>query len=279
MTTISARDVWSAHAAQWRLIGPPLRPVPQDVQTMEEYVTRWSGARGADHPPRALLLGVTPEITAMRWPAGTRVFGADRSLGMIGSVWNRSAPCAAGVVAALWQRLPFAGSCFDLVLGDGSFTLMGLPQGYRDLARVLRGALRPGGRLIVRFYIRPDRPEPPERVFADLAAGRIGSFHAFKWRLVMSHYDPQERCARVARAWEAWRREGIRAADLSARFGWPPEVIATIDAYRDAPARYTFPTLGELRAALAQCFVEEDCRRPGYELGDRCPIMLLAPAG
>ena len=54
-------------------------------------------------------------------------------------------------------------------------------------------------------------------------------------------------------------------------------MIATIDAYRGAPACYSFPTLAELRAVLAGAFSEQACRMLDYELGERCPILLLAP--
>ena len=45
--------------------------------------------------------------------------------------------------------------------------------------------MRSNGRLIMRFFVQKEEPERPEEVFRDLIEDRIGSFHAFKWRLAM----------------------------------------------------------------------------------------------
>ena len=66
--------------------------------------------------------------------------------------------------------------------------------------------------------------------------------------------------------------EGTR---LAARLGWRAAEVRTIDAYRGADARYTFPTLAEAREILALHFVEEACCFAGYELGERCPTLRL----
>lgn len=244
---------------------------------MEAFVDRWHASGSAGAAPRALLLGVTPEIASMQWPAATQVYGSDRSLAMIRAVWARRAPHAVGAVNTLWQRLPFGTACFDLVLGDGSFAMEAFPAGYRRLCHALRQVLRPDGSVIARFYVRPEDPEAPERVFSDLRSGRIGSFHAFKWRLAMALYDARAHRVQLADIWQRWHDERIDAEALAARTGWAPEVIATIDAYRGARACYTFPALSELRPVLAAGFREEECRVPRYELGERCPILLLRP--
>lgn len=270
-------DHWQRHAAQWQHIGSPLRPVAEDLRVLEEFVRRWLDDRPGRSAPCVLLLGVTPEVAGMRWPAGTSVYATDRSLAMIRTVWPAAAPCAAGAVNTLWQCLPFPAASFDLVVGDGSFAMEAFPGGWVHLCAELRRVLRPAGRLVVRFYVRPAQAETPEQVCADLRAGRIGSFHAFKWRLAMSLYDTPGNSIRIAEIWRRWHEESIAPAQLAEDRGWAIEEIATIDAYRDARATYAFPTLAELRALLSGAWREEACRVPAYELGDRCPILLLAP--
>ncbi len=57
------------------------------------------------------------------------------------------------------------------------------------------------------------------------------------------------------------------------------EAIDSIDVYRGAGSRLIFPTLRETRALLAADFRELECHVPGYELGERCVTLLLAPRG
>ena len=53
--------------------------------------------------------------------------------------------------------------------------------------------------------------------------------------------------------------------------------LTTVEVYRGSPAVYSFPTLAELRAELAADFEELSCHVPGYELGERCPTLVLSP--
>lgn len=275
---MSGLDHWSRHARQWRHVGPPLRPVPEDVALFERLVAGAVGEGGA-RGLRAALLGVTPELAGMRWPRGTRLVAFDRCPGMLAEVWPGAAlgrgGHAAHAVRADWLALPAADASLDAVVGDGCYTLLDAPRGYRALGREVARALAPGGCFAMRFFVRPERPEPVDAVFADLRAGRIGSFHAFKWRLAMALHGSLAEGVAVADVWAAWAAREGDADALAARLGWPAAEVRTIDAYRDAPARYTFPTLAEARAALAEHFVERACHAGGYELGDRCPTLLM----
>lgn len=69
----------------------------------------------------------------------------------------------------------------------------------------------------------------------------------------------------------------MRTPSAVPRTGWPLREIATIEAYRDAPARYTFPTLDELRASLHGLFEMAEPHWPGYALGHCCPLLSLRP--
>lgn len=267
---------WDAHARQWRWIGPPLRPAAEDVRIAEDALGRWHEETGrAD--PRALLLGVTPEIVAMGWPAGTRLTAVDHAYAMIRSVWA-GAPLGYPAICATWQRLPLAGGSHDAVLGDGCFTCLVGRRAFEAAIAAVRDVLRADGIFVMRFFTRPDRAEAPARVVDDLRAGRIGSFHAFKWRLAMALHGGLDEGVRLADVWEAWRDAVPDPAALAARLGWPLPALLTIDAYRGVQSRYTFPTLAETRALLAACFSERACHVPRYELGERCPTLVLRPS-
>lgn len=264
-------------------MGAPLRPLAEDVSLFERLVGAAAGERAGRAVRRAALLGVTPEIARMRWPRGTRLAAFDRCPGMIAEVWPRAAlapETRAHATRADWRVLPVADGTFDVVVGDGCYTLLDAPAGFRGLGAEAARVLAPGGAFVMRFFVRPERAEPLDDVFAALAAGEIGSFHAFKWRLAMALHGTLAEGVAVAAVWAAWAswvaREGGADA-LAARLGWPAAEVRTIDAYRDAPARYTFPTLAEARELLGEHFVERGCHVGAYELGERCPTLLLTP--
>jgi hypothetical protein len=56
---------WPGIARSWHLVGPPLRPSPEEIELFERSIMRW--AQGAQEI-QALILGVTPELFLLRWP-------------------------------------------------------------------------------------------------------------------------------------------------------------------------------------------------------------------
>jgi len=259
---------WDRHARNWHYFGSPLRPAPEDVRWMEAALSRLPGA------PRALLLGVTPEYAALAWPAGTRLLAVDINRAMIRHVWPKHAvPQGACVVCGEWTQLPLADASVDVVLGDGvtfSHEVCGLEA---EIRRVLKSA----GRYLIRAFVRPKQQESLDRLHEDLHTGRIGSFHAYKWRLAMALHASLEEGVRPANIWRVWHERVPDPVALARQTGWLPEVIATIDAYRDAVAVYSFPTLDELKTMLQVHFEIVTLHFPGYELGERCPLVELRP--
>lgn len=53
--------------------------------------------------------------------------------------------------------------------------------------------------------------------------------------------------------------------------------VRSIHAYRDSDARYTFPTLAQVRALCEERFLIRACDFPAYEMGERFPILSLEP--
>jgi hypothetical protein len=194
---------------------------------------------------------------------------------MIRGVWPGAALGHAAVCAD-WLALPLPDGTQDLVLGDGCFSALTFDE-YPAMSQDLRRVLHPRGLVVMRFFTRPDRPETPARAFADLRAGRIGSFHAFKWRLAMALHGSLEAGVRLGDIWETWNDAFPRPEELARERGWPLPVVLTMNDFRGGETRYTFPTLSEARAAMAAGFEEMSCHFPQYELGERCPILTFRP--
>jgi hypothetical protein len=266
-------DHWNQHARQWSLIGPPLRPAAEDIRLLEIAVHGWQ-SRTAVAAPRALLCGVTPEIACMRWPAGTRLVAVDHSRPMIGGVW----PAAAGVaVCGDWLALPLPDATQHLLIGDGCYSLLIGRARYAAFAAELRRVAADDALLAMRYFLRPERAEPVAVVVDDLWQRRIGNFHVFKWRLAMALHGTLEEGVRLGDIWDAWRQAVPDPAQLAAHLGWRPEVVNTIHNYRGVDTRYSFPTLAEARAN-AGGFEIVATHTPDYELGGRCPTLIMRPA-
>jgi SAM-dependent methyltransferase len=268
-------DHWNKHAAQWDWIGSPLRPDLQDIQMAGQALRVWEKTKPG-RAPQALLLGVTPELAIMDWPSGTQLIAVDHSRAMIGGVW-RSAVQESTAVCANWTALPLPNASRDFIAGDGCFSALSFPGQYRAMVAELRRVIREDGMLLMRFFTRPAAPEAVTGVFDDLIGGRIGNFHAFKWRLAMALHGTLDVGVRLADIWDAWHQAVPAPDQLASSLGWPLQSVLTIDAYRGVDTRYTFPTLVESRAALAGTFAEVECRFPSYELGDRCPTLMFRP--
>jgi len=274
MTIDNVQELWEKQLKQWKLFGPPLRPVREDLDFLQREITDWI----SDHkgrPARVLVLGVTPEVPALEWPVDSRVYAVDKLANMIKFVWPASQPFAAGAVIANWLQAPFARECVDFIIGDGSFTLVPWPEGYRKVLVSITDTLVPDGVLMIRFFVRPAQAESPDAVFSDLMANRIANFHVFKWRLAMSLYQDEPAGVCVGDIWNTWKRRGLAENQVVSITGWPAEVVHTIHSYRDSIIRYTFPKVDELRNLLAETMLEIACHIPGYELGERCPTIAL----
>ena len=274
---MSARGPWRKHALQWSRVGPPLRPSPEDVAVAVDAVDAWRETTGRDDPS-LLLLGVTPELCALPTGTRSRVVAVDRSLDMIRCVWPGRLRPADEALCGDWLRLPIESRSVDLVLSDGCLSTLPYPGGYADVCAELLRVLRGAGRCVARCFVLPGKPERVEDVLADLRAGRTGGFHAFKWRLAMALQRDPEAGVMLADVWDAFHEAEGDLASLALRCRWPLEAVRTIEAYHGVKARYSFPTLGQLRDLFVDAgFAVADVSRPGYELGDRCPSLVLEP--
>lgn len=259
---------WDAHAARWQLIGAPLRPAAPDLHYLRASVARL--AASAPSPRSALLLGVTPEIAELAWESPYQLLAVDKSEGMVKAVWPGDTPTRRAMVGD-WLSLDLPEAPFDLVVGDGVFSLFDFPQGYARLARALSDVVKPGGLLSLRLFCRREPSESVADVLEALSAGTIGNFHVLKWRLAMALQGDATRGVRLDDIWGTFRERVGSVAELASRLGWPEPIVGTIEGYRGVRERYSFSTEREVADALAAGFELVETWRPSYELGERCP--------
>jgi SAM-dependent methyltransferase len=276
MNPSTGREHWNQVAQHWQHIGPPLRPCAEDIRFMESAVADWHSCFTGSGP-YALLCGVTPEIADMAWPRETELVAVERSQEMIGCIWPGHNDAWRQVQVGDWLHLPLPDSSQDIVIGDGCFNLMGSPDGYRALAASLHRVLAAKGIFIMRFFVQTEQRESAGHVLAELKAGRIGSFHAFKWRLAMALQTDIQSGVQMKDIWQAWADAAIDRAALIDATGWQQATIDTIDLYRDKESRHAFLTLDEVRATMSEYFEATSIYIPTYELGERCPTLTFSP--
>ncbi len=276
MNSGQPQNYWDLLAGQFQHQHPPLRPCSEDIRIYEHAMQP-----GQSEPPRsrtrALLLGVTPEIVGLAWPAGTDLLAAEKSQPMIDRFWPGNLPGRRQVVRENWFNLKLEDHSLDLVVGDGVLTSLNYPDQYCQLARLISRWLKPEGRLILRVFARPPKPDSWTEILADLKAARISKFDILKWRLAMVlQKDIREGVVlnEVYRAWATLEREH---ALLLSQAGWPRATMDTIKLYDGRMERYTFPTVEELDEAFLPVLQRVSWVEPGYDFGHCCPIVSYAP--
>lgn len=260
MPTTPEKKHWQDFADKWNRLGSPLRPCAEDVENFRH-------AMGGD-PGRCLLLGVTPELAGLT----SQLTAIDNSAAMIGALWKNSREAILGD----WLDLPFATGSFDTVIGDGCLTLLPRPVQHKIFFAQLHRVLAPGGKIVLRLFVSPEEGESCEFVCNEALAGKIKGFHAFKWRLSMAIASKSaDRDLAVADTYRIFERFIPDREQLASATGWPFEDMETINVYRDSDARYSYPTLPQIRRSLHPALKETNLLYGHYELAERCPILVL----
>ncbi len=264
------RDHFSQIVPKWSQFGPPLRPWPDNTAVVQRAATRLN----AD--AHVVVLGLTPEIIACDWPVGVTLSAVDHSPAMIEQLWPPAkGPINSEVILADWAAMPFESCTIDLVAGDGCYVLQTWPDGYAALTREVVRVLQPGGRYVIRVFLRPDAAESVTDVATDLAAGRIGSVHAIKLRLLAAVHGASGAGSRLDDVWQAWKAMPALPRALAGKRGWTAEEIMGVESYAGMGARYYLPTLAEFRRSLGPGLHELECAFGQNELSNRCPTFVL----
>lgn len=272
--TDTLATLWQRNSALWQQLASPLRPSAEDIDLYQKALKAWRNWHG-DEADKVLLLGVTQELRAMPWPADATLLSCDHSRPMIDNLWHGAGfpgRCALPVCAD-WQTMPLPSGSRNIAIGDGWASMLS-PEVLERVIGELQRVLEPGSLLATRLYLFPEHAENPTDVVASALKGEMHSFHAFKWRLNMAvQSEKTERGVRLADIWDCFTALVPDRQGLSDRTGWSPETIATIDSYRSAQGRYYYHRLDTYVGLLEPAFEIVSIDYPGYELGERTPII------
>ncbi|HET6621452.1 MAG TPA: hypothetical protein VFG64_16065, partial [Dongiaceae bacterium] len=132
------------------------------------------------------------------------------------------------------------------------------------------------GTLIARMFCRPETAETPDEIGRDVQLGRVGSFHALKWRIAMAALrDPTVSDIAVQDIRRALIGQYFDRDQLCRTTGWTRAEVDTLDVYEGSSAVYNFPTERIIAALLQRWFTDVEVIRCGtYALAERCPILV-----
>jgi SAM-dependent methyltransferase len=263
-----ARDHFQRLVKTWSQFGPPLRPSPEDSAVVQRLVD------GLPAGARAVLLGLTPEIVACRWPRSAQLTAVDHSEGMVRMLWRpEAAPPGARAVIGDWRNLPFEPESVDFVVGDAVTALMPFPGGWHDFVREVRRVLKPSGRFVMRAFLRPQQAESAEAIGAALERDEVETIHALKLRLLAAVHGRSGTGSRLGDAWELWKT--MPAPGRLGSPGWTEGELESMEAYRGMDTRYYLATHGELVDVYAPAFVAIESVAGRHSIGDRCPTLVF----
>ena len=139
----------------WNVLRPPLRPSAEDVAWFARSIHPGEGLR-------ILIQGATPELVdvAVREKA-SRVLSMDwheprfRAMQKLGREDWRSVE----YLPNDWRIfVPKLEGSLDVVLGDGSLTMLAFPSEWEKVLKDVHRYLVPAGRLILRLPFQPEEP-------------------------------------------------------------------------------------------------------------------------
>lgn len=266
-------DDWQKTDLKTMKVRPPFSPSPDDGRIMLNMTAPALAARAQS---AVLVLGVTPLVVQLGWPAGTTITAVDASPGMIASTWQPHPTLPSEVTCASWQDLPFEAGTFDAVVGDGSLNSVPSLDAYRAILDQMARVLKPDGMLVLRFFLGPEPAETPERVITLAREGAFPTTAAFRLRFAFSLTGENSGVPLSAmhQAFDALvpDRDG-----LAAETGWPRADIDRIDMDKDSRVRFTFPTQAKLASLCDGVFSIARMERGNYTQSDYCPTVLFKP--
>lgn len=272
---MSTHDKWAHQSERWDRFTPPFTPHRDDTATVERVAAERAGARDRLN---AVILGVTRETVTSAWPAGTHLRAFDSSPMAIQKLWPRAgAPDGASAILADWSALPVESEDVDLVAADGALACLDFSDGVANVLAEIRRILRHDGRFVVRTFLRPVTDETIEAILADLHAGRIGNPAVLKIRVAAALHEDGLAGLSMRRFRRRWHEIFPDVEATARQFGWPAIQLDVLQSYDTEDLIITYPTLEELRDAVAPYFQELECVLGSYELAERCPTLVLTP--
>jgi hypothetical protein len=263
---------WQNNARKWDQFGPPLHPSAQDTTFITEVISSWTSNNGT---PRALILGVTPQLYHLPWPDGTDILAVDHTQEMIDNVWPGPRNTA---ILAEWTDMPLQAASRDIALCDGGISLLTFPHQQHQFVQELHRIITSDGLCMFRLFAPPKERESFDKVFQDLLDGKIANVNQLKIRLWMAMYKDITQCLELKDVWDAFHQASPDLNILASQIDWPLEHLQMINTHRNCETKGVFPSVDEVRHLFCKDpggFEFEAVHVPKYDLGECCPTVVF----
>lgn len=273
---------WNSQVELIKAMGSPAKPHASDIACMRAMFQERLTRRPVTGRIKVLVLGVTPDIVKLDWPAGTEVTAVDRSEGMIAAFWAGDVPGQRRLVRADWLAMPFEPGSFHFVFGDNVFNAMDYPQGYRALADTIGRIVKSEGLFIVRVLCQAKPKEYGPDIVAAYRAGQLTDYHQFRFRMMTaSQVSAEEGLYTSKESIDSTMEEhGVSMQEVYKRTGYqPPRPPPSLAIVPMSPYKVTYPTVAEFRREILHRFVEVGIRHGDHPLAHRTPVFALERNG
>ncbi|MEO6609790.1 MAG: hypothetical protein ABIN69_15115 [Aestuariivirga sp.] len=198
---------------------------------------------------------------------------------MIAKLWPGDSPNRR-VQQDDWLSMDLPPHSFAAAIGDGSLNSVSYPAGQLRIYEQLGKFVAPGGTLVFRVYLTPDEGEKIADLVRLCTTQVECSFQVFKWRLMMAMVaqagNPD---LLISKVWMQFQQLFPDRDRMSRVTGWTLHDIDSIDVYRGSSEIYNFPTRAQLLDAIPVRWSRELKPIDGYELAERCPLLVMRLPG
>ncbi|MFT5720594.1 MAG: hypothetical protein ACI9W6_000894 [Motiliproteus sp.] len=265
---------WNVVSDKWNLLGPPLRPVQEDISLITSGINKWLDT--SDHSYETLILGVTPEYYFHSWPGCSGIKATDNSKKMIADVWPgafEDAQCSS------WLEMDWPENKFSLALCDGGLQLLDYPLEQHFLVKKLSAIIKDDGLVILRLFARPSVTETLDSVFEKLDKGGVSNLNQLKIVLGMALQKDCKTGVVLNDIWASLTSRYSNWNKLAEDLGVPVDYVNIIDAYKDNATIYNFMSVEEVVEIFEEAsdgrFQCVDVFTPTYACGELCPTLVF----
>ena len=269
-------EFWLQMIESIKSMGSPMRPEAAEIAFIESHIETCQAASNHTNA-RALLLGVTREVTMMRWPDEVFLEAVDRSQPMIDAFWAGDVPGHRKLTVNDWWNLDDSNGRYRYAIGDGVFNIQPYPEGYEGLAEHLHGIMDPGGLGFFRVFSRPEGDWSEGNFLEQYRAGAYHTFQELRFCFAIARQASVELGAElnIPMVIDALAHHGISESELRKLPDFRSVAEPMLNQDHAHTLKLHYPSREEFTEAVDPWFEVRDVGFGDHPLANLCPTYCL----